>query len=144
MVSQHGGNRTTLTDIEVAPKLYTAGGTNGAGVDMQGWDGVVFEANIGAMVAGSTFDMRAVGSANSNYSGAVNITGAAITQVPNTQNGIMASIDVWRPTNRYVRTVSTVAVDNVNYGITSRRYRYTGRSPVSLPTNYQYVNVAEN
>lgn len=132
------------SDVEVNSKDAAAGGSNGAGVDMQGWDGVVFEAILGVIGNGGTFDMRVVESANANFSGAVNVSGAAITQVPNTTPNIVVAIDVFRPTNRYVRVVATAGTNNVNYGVVSHKYRRTGRSPATLPTNHQYVAVAAN
>lgn len=145
MAGYHGGYmRTMLSTVEVNSKDGAAASSNGAGVDMQGWDGVIFQAIVGTIGNGGTFDMRVVESANSNFSGAVNITGAALTQVPNTQPNTVYSIDVFRPTNRYVRVNATVGTNNVNYGVIAHRYRHVGRAPLTLPTNSQYVTVAAN
>lgn len=134
------------TTLEIPGSSPGAAG-NGAGVDMLelgGWDGVVFQAVIGVIGNGGTYDLRVVGSANANFSGAVNVNGASITQVPNTQANIVVSIDVFRPTNRYLRVVSTPATNNANIAVLATRYRGQGRSPITLPTNSQYVAVAEN
>lgn len=147
MPGYHAGYlRNVLRAVEVGPSSPGAGG-NGAGADMQasgGWDGIIFECTIGVIGNGGTFDLRVVESANSNFSGAVNVTNAAIVQVPNTTANVMVSIDVFRPTNRYVRVVATPATNNANISVSSVRYRGTGRSPVALPTNHQYVVVAAN
>lgn len=145
MAGYHGGYmKTMISTVEINSKDGAAASSNGTGVDMQGWDGVIFQAVIGTIGNGGTFDMRVLESANANFSGAVNISGAALTQVPNTQPNTVYSIDVFRPTNRYVRVNATVATNNVNYGVIAHRYRHVGRAPVTLPTNAQYVVVAAN
>lgn len=136
--------------MERPPGDQAAGSANGVGVDLAGWDGVVFEAIIGVIGNGGTYDLRVVDSANSNFSGAVNVTDkdtgnvAGITQVLNTGPNVIVSIDVFRPTNRYVRVVSTATTNNVNVGIVAHKYRAQGRTPYDLPTNNQYVAVRAN
>lgn len=132
-----------LATVEINPSSPGAG-TNGTGVDMQGWDRVVFHCAVGVIGNGGTLDLRVVGSANSNFSGAVNITNAAVVQLPNTQPNVVVSIDVYRPTNRYVRVVATPATNNANISVIAVRYRGAGNLPPTQPTNYQYVSVAEN
>lgn len=145
MPGWHNEMRNLLRASEIQPNQYAAAALNGVGVDMAGWDGVEFDALIGGMAASSTFDMRVLGSANANFSGAVNITGAAIVQtIAADGNNRVVSVAVHRPTNRYVRTNSTVAAANVFYGITSYRYRGASRLPPTTPTNHQFVAVAEN
>lgn len=146
----HGGRSSELVTMEV-PASSPGAGVNGIGVDMQelgGWDGVIFEAVVGVIGNGGTFDMRAVQSANANFSGAVNIADAdnssntaAAVQVANTVANVVVSIDVFRPVNRYLRAVVTAATNNANVAVTARRYRNQGRTPVALPNNFQYVSI---
>lgn len=133
-----------LRTVEVAPSNYAAGATNGTGVDMQGWDAVEFIAILGAIGNGGTYDLRVVESANANFSGAINVTNAALIQVPNTQANVVAAIHVYRPTNRYVRVVSTATTNAVNVTVLAERHRGTGRQGAALPTNHQYVVVQAN
>jgi hypothetical protein len=135
--------REMASSVEVVPSSPGAGG-NGAGVDMQGWDGVAFQCIIGVVGNGGTYDLRVVESANSNFSGAVNVANAEITQVLNTSPNVLVTIDVYRPTNRYLRVVSTPATNNANVAVIAHRYRGTGRTPAGLPTNHQYVAVRAN
>lgn len=138
----HGGNKTALA-LEI-PNSSPGAATNGAGVDMQGYDRVRFLCAVGLIGNGGTFDLRVVGGANANFSGAINITNAVITQLANTTTNVVVAIDVVRPTNRYVRVVATPATNNANIAIISERFRGTGTTPPANPTNFQYVTVAEN
>jgi hypothetical protein len=141
----HNPIRNMIRSVEVAPNQYGTGSTNGNGVDMLGWDGVEFEAILGGLVATATFDLRVLGSANSNFSGAVNITNAAIVQsLAADGNNRVVSVAVHRPTNRYIRVNATVGTANVFYGVSAYRYRGQSRLPATLPTNHQFVAVAEN
>lgn len=149
----HGGRSSELVTMEV-PGSSPGAGVNGIGVDMQesgGWDGVLFEMSVGVIGNGGTLDMRVVGSANANFSGAVNIAdadnssnNASITQIANTVANVIVAIDVYRPTNRYVRAVVTAATNNANVAVTARRYRNQGRTPMTLPNNFQYVSIRQN
>lgn len=154
MPGYHSGYfRNSISTMEV-PGSSPGAGVNGIGVDMQangGWDGVEFEMVVGVIGNGGTLDMRVVESANSNFSGAVNITdkdnssvSAAITQIANTVANVVVGIDVFRPTNRYLRAVVTPATNNANVAVIAHRYRNQGRSPIDLPSNGQYVSVRAN
>ena len=111
---------------------------NGDGSDMQGWDGIIFILNLG--VTDGTVDMKAQGDDNSAFSSATDITGAAITQVSATGDNKLYVLDVYRPTERYIRAVVTTGAGAVaeEAGVVSIRYRRTGRQPVT-----QHADVAE-
>lgn len=132
-----------LPQQEIAPANLSAN-TNGTTIDMQGWDGVEFEFAIGVMASGVTFDARVVSSANANMSGAANIANAALTQVANTSNATLQILDVYRPTDRYVR-VATVPGAGVFASVVSRRYRRSGiLPPTAAATTNQVVKVVSN
>lgn len=135
---------TVLTQQEIAPANLAAN-ANGTVIDMQGWDGVEFEFNIGVMASGVTFDAYVQNSANSNFSGPTNITGAALTQVANTSNATLQILDVFRPSLRYVR-VSTIPGAGVFASVVSRRYRRNGTvlPPTQATTTNQVVAVVAN
>lgn len=134
---------SALVTLDVAAQIASAN-VNGAVIDMQGWDGCLYVFNLGAMVSTATFDARIVSSANSNMSGATNITNAALTQVlAATGNTNSYHIDVWRPTNRYLRSATQPATANTTFSSVAIRYRATGILPVTQ-TATQVVRVAVN
>lgn len=116
-----------LAQQEIAPANLAAN-ANSTTIDMQGWDGVEFEFNIGVMASGVTFDAYVQTSANSNFSGPANLAGAALTQVANTGNANLYILDVYRPSARYIRA-SAVPGAGVFAGCVSRRYRRGGILP---------------
>jgi hypothetical protein len=128
---------SVLVQQEIAPANLSSN-TNTSTIDMQGWDGVEFEFAIGVMASGVTFDAYVQSSANSNFSGATNIANAALTQVANTSNATLQILDVYRPTNRYVRC-STVPGAGVFTSVVSRRYHRNGILPPSQATSTNQV-----
>src|SRR2546423_11607221 len=120
-------DRNLITQ-DIAPQVASAN-VNGTAVDMQGWDGCLWEFNIGAMASGATFDARIVSSANANMSGATNITNAALVQVTNAGNTNVVLVDVFRPTDRYLRSATQPATANVTFGAVTIRYRRAGLLP---------------
>ena len=132
---------SVLVSQDVAPANLSSN-TNGAILDMQGWDGIQYEFNIGVMASGVTLDAYVQNSANANFSGPTNITNAALTQVANTSNANLAILDVWRPNLRYVR-LATVPGAGVFLGVTATRYRRTGLLPPTQSA-IQQVKVVVN
>lgn len=132
-----------LAQQEIAPANLAAN-TNSTTIDMQGWDGVEFEFAIGVMASGVTFDAYVQTSANSNFSGPVNLANAVLTQVANTSNATLQILDVYRPSARYVR-LSTVPGAGVFTSVVSRRYRRGGLlPPTQAATTNQRVSVVAN
>ena len=132
-----------LVTLDVLASTASAN-VNGVAMDMSGWDGILYVFNLGAMTATATFDARIVQSANSNMSGATNITNAALTQVlAATGNTNTYMIDVWRPTSRYVRSATQPATANVTFSSVAIRYRASGLLPPTQ-TALQTVKVQVN
>lgn len=124
---------------EIAPIASAAStATNGTGVDMQGWEGVLFVLNLGA--TDGTVDMKAQRDDNSGFSSATDITGAAITQVTASGDNKLYLLDVYRPSERYCRVVVTTGAGATadQLGVEAIRYRGTGRFPIT-----QHSTVAE-
>lgn len=139
----------SLSDsVQIIPDIWPQVGSvnaNGLTLDTLGWDGVMWVFQVGAMANGSTFDARVVSSANANMSGNTNLTNAAITQLTNASNNNTVIVDVWRPTNRYVRSATMPGTANVNFSAVAYLYRHTGTVPVTQNTNVaQVVKVAVN
>lgn len=130
--------------LDISSQIASAN-VNGLTIDTQGWDGIEYKFNLGTMAAGATFDARVVSSANANMAGNTNITNAAVTQLTNASNANMVIIDVWRPTNRYVRSATMPATANSTFGCVATLYRRTGTVPVTQNTNTaQVVKVQVN
>jgi hypothetical protein len=140
-VGHLGLSESVLTTQDIAPANLSSN-TNGSVIDMSGWSGIRYEFNLGVFVAGVTFDARVMSSANANFSGPTNITNAALTQVANTSNANLAMLDVYRPTDRYVK-VCTVPGAGVFCSVTATRYRRTGLLPPTQ-TAQQVVEVVSN
>jgi len=128
---------------DVTPRTINNTQVSGAGVDMQGWDGCLFVLNLGTIDA--TVDMSIQRDDASNFGSATAITGSSITQVPATGDGQAVAVDVWRPSERYVRSRVTVGSGTTGaaLGVTAIRYRATGRLPITQTLN-ELVKVAEN
>lgn len=133
---------STLVTQEIVPQVASSAQT-GTGVNMSGWDNVDFHISLGTFTGSAVCDARVVGSANANFSGAVNITNAALTQIASASANNAFVISVRRPTNTYLRCVVTPAVNNVALSVTAIRY---GRGGVLPPTQAagQVVKIVEN
>lgn len=131
----------TLATQELGPASASSGAKNGAGVDMQGWEGVAFYINIGAITGAGVIDARVEEDDNSGFNTPANITDAALTQVANANT--IQIIDVYRPTSRYVRLVATPAANTVLYTAMAIRYRRAGLLPATQAAE-QTVKVAAN
>jgi hypothetical protein len=125
--------------LDVPPQSIAASSAaNGAGVDMAGWDGVMFVLALGAI--DGTQDMKAQSDDNSGFSSATDITGAAITQVAATGDNKLYILDVYRPGERYVRSVVTNGAGATAdfQAVIAIRYRGSGRFPLT-----QHADVGE-
>jgi hypothetical protein len=130
-------------ETEITARTSNNTQVNGAGVDMQGWDGVLFVLALGTIDA--AVDMGLFSDTTSAFSSATAITGAEIVQVPGTGDNQIVAIDLYRPSERHVRARVTVASGTTGaaLSVTSMRYRATGRLPITQTLD-QLVKVAEN
>lgn len=142
MVAHNSLADRVLVTLDIAGTIASAN-TNGTAIDMQGWDGCLYVFNLGTMVNGATFDARIVNAAFSNMSGATNITGALLTQVTNASNANTFMIDVFRPTQRWLRTATQPATANTTFASVAIRYRRGGTLPPTQ-TGAQLVKVVVN
>lgn len=131
-----------LITQELAPQAATTVQT-GDGVNVIGWDGVQFAINLGAFTGAAVCDARVVGSANANFSGATNVANAALVQVPAANNNNLFIIDVYKPTNLYLRCLVTPAANTLLLAVTATRYKRGGVLPPTQAA-LQYVKVQEN
>jgi hypothetical protein len=131
MAGEHIGSAADdLIANEIPPQSITSGAAiNGAGVDMQGWEDVLFVIQLGAFTGAGTLAARLESDDNASFTSTANITGAALVNVTNTQPNNVAVLGVARPTERFVRCVITQATNTVVAGVTSIRKRRTGLMP---------------
>lgn len=150
MVAHNSLADSVLTTLEIGPKTANTGTTNGTGVDMQGWEGVMFVVAVGAITGSGKLDGYADMDDNSGFNSATNITGvnatgsnvnAVLTQVANANTTHI--IDIYRPTERYVRLNLTASVNLVLHGAVAIRYRRAGILPASQSAE-QLVRVRMN
>lgn len=104
---------------------------NGTGVDMSGWEAVLFVLNLGA--TDGTIDMKAQRDDNAAFTSAVDVTGASITQIGATGDNKLYALDVYRPSERYIRAVVTTGAGATadQIAVDAIRYRGTGRFPIT-------------
>jgi len=132
---------------EIVPADRAGGTVNGAGVDMTGYDGVVFLINVGVIIGAGTLDARAVGDELANFASPTNIVDAdsaglaAIAQVTNTAPNTVHVLNVFRPPYQYVRLVHIVTTNNVASGVVAIRYRAQGRTPPTWPNGAEHVGI---
>jgi hypothetical protein len=121
---------STLVAQDIAPQSASAN-VNGTAMDMLGWDGIQYVFSLGTIASGGTFDARIVSSANANMSGATNITNAALTQVVSATPNNAFIIDVYRPSDRYLRSATQPATAATLLCSVATRYRRTGILPAT-------------
>lgn len=132
-----------LTSAVVAPVSLTATPVNGTVIDMSGWDGVQFVIPIGVIGAGGTLDAKVQSANNLAMTGAADIPGAAIVQVPTAGGSNVVIIDVYRPTLRYLRLVMTGHAAGALAGAVAQRYRRAGILPPTQAAT-QVIRVIQN
>jgi hypothetical protein len=121
-------DRIKLTQI-VNPALNASGALTSAEVDMKGFNGCVFLMPVGAL--DGVLDLKVMSSTTAGGT-LTTITGANITQMTAGQDNNMVAIDVYRPTNRFLKVVQTAtgasgAID----GVIAMQYDPTGLTPVT-------------
>lgn len=130
-----------LVSQVVPPQNVLGTMINSSGVDMSGWDGVQFVIAHGVFGASATFNAYVTRDDNSGFNTPTNVPNAALAQIT-TANGV-AIIDVYRPSERYVRIQVTGHANGVQAGVTAHRYRRSGILPPTQAA-VQVVRIVEN
>lgn len=141
-----------LKDVTITRVMNAvAAGTtaqNSSVIDMSGWDGVTFILAVGTLTATQVTSLKCQQGNVSNLSDAADLAGTLVGPLADGDSNKCLVLDIYRPTDRYVRAVVGRATANaVIDGVLAIQYR--GRkSPVTQDTttiaaNEQHVSPAE-
>jgi hypothetical protein len=100
-------NLTKEVDLRIASG-HTAAGTstiNGTAIDTNGYDGICFVVLYGTLTATQVTQMKAQQGAASNGSDAADIANSHTGLMKDADSNTLQAIDIYKPTNRYVRPV---------------------------------------
>lgn len=124
-----------LKNVKVSDALDYASGTadrNGATLDMQGYEGVIMLVKFATIAAGATTSIKAQQDTASGMGTAADLEGTGISVAADDDDQIFA-IDIYRPTERYVRLV--VDKDTSNATAESAVYIQYGAKKVPIENN---------
>lgn len=97
---------------------------NGSAVDMQGFDGVLFIAHLGALTATQVTKLQAQGSSDNDSDYAAFATDAVTPAAADADSDKLLVLDIFRPVTRYVRpTVERATANAVVDGVIAILYR---------------------
>lgn len=100
-----------VTRVMNAVAAGTGDSQNGSGVDMSGFEGVVFIAAFGTLTDGAVTTLKAQQDTVSNFATAADLAGTAMSIADTSDNDLLV-LDIYRPSERYVRPVITRATAN--------------------------------
>jgi hypothetical protein len=78
---------------------------NGSGVDMQGFDGVVFICAIGTLTATQVTSLKAQSDTQANFATAADLAGTNTGPYADVDGNKILVLDIYRPRKRFVRPV---------------------------------------
>ena len=87
------------------------GAVNGAVIDMQDFEGVMFAVAFGAIVPGAVTSVKLQGGSAADGSDMADLAGTGIAVADNADNA-MALVECYQPQTRYVRVVISRATQN--------------------------------
>lgn len=122
----HSGLFDTIRPLIVNIPLSNNSARTSPIIDMQGWSGIAFMAMTGANSGGTTTACVVSQSDSSTFAASTVIASGTIT--PGTAINTFGAFEVWRPTGRYVRVVSTPA-GTVDWAMAGFLFGRTGTLP---------------
>ena len=125
-MSFHSGLFESTLPLIVHPPTTGNGALTSPIIDMQGWNGLALMLMQGTNAGGTTVPMVVSNSSDSAMSGSTVIASGTLT--PGTVINSFAAMEIWRPTGRYVRVVSTPGGTEV-FGVAGIQYGRTGTLP---------------
>lgn len=122
-----GLSDSVLTTMHITLRSLVATAVNGTAIDMSGWDAVRFVIPHGIFGTNGTLDGLVQTDDNSGFNSPTNVANSNLTQITNA-NGV-AIIEIFRPSERYIRLQLTGQTNGVTGGATADRYRGGGILP---------------
>lgn len=128
-----GLSDSVLTNVAVTPRNASGSAVNTAAIDMKGWMGIRFVVQIGVLGTNGTADFAVYRDDNSGFNSGTLITdadsggNAVLTQVVNANT--IHVIDVFRPSERYIRGVATGHTNGAFISVSYDLYRRQGTLP---------------
>jgi hypothetical protein len=113
-MTQHNLTRNVFVDVAMAPVAAGTGDTqNGLTIDTLDYESIVFLVYLGALSAGAVTTIQVQYGALANGTDMANIANGAVS-VPQASGSNLGwlSVEVHRPTKRYMRVVVTRATAN--------------------------------
>ena len=141
--SHVGLSDSVLFTNHISLRSLTGTAVNGTAVDMQGWDGVAFMIPAGIFGTNGTLDGLVQTDDNSGFNSPTNVTNSNLTQIPAANANAIAVVELWRPSERYVRLQLTGQTNGVTGGAVAMQFRRTGLLPPTQAAQ-QVVKVAQN
>lgn len=131
-------NAIKVTPVMNAVSAGTGDTQSGSIIDMQGFDGVIFVAQLGTVTSGGVATLGVQSNTANSTSGMATLTAPVATAYTDVgganSNGVIIA-DCYRPQKRYLRPQLTRATANI---VINNIYaiQYTARTePVTQPTN---------
>jgi len=123
-----------LDSVLVSPahiklQALVATAVNGTAIDMQGWDGCVFVIPYGVFGASGTLTGLVQKDDNSGFNSPTNIANSSIATVNAANANAGVAVDVYQPSERYLRMQLTGQTNGVTAGVVAIQYRRTGILP---------------
>lgn len=114
--------------------------TPSAGIDMAGWEGCIFVAELGAIVAGAATSVEVHQSSDDGVADAYTALAGSKVTVADTDDNKVAVVTIHRPQERYLKMVVNRATQNATLeGITAILY-----GPRVLPVTMTAAQVLGN
>lgn len=120
-----------ISPAHIKIQALVAAAVNGTALDMQGWDGVEFIIPYGVFGSAGTLTGLVQRDDNSGFNTPTNIANSSITQVNAANANAGVIVDVYQPSERYVRMQLTGQTNGVTAGVIAIQYRRTGILPAT-------------
>lgn len=122
---------TLVYPAHIKLQAVVAAAVNGTAIDMQGWDGCLFIVPYGVFGTNGILTGLVQRDDNSGFNSATNIANSSFTQVnaANANAGVM--VDIYQPSERYIRMQLTGQTNGVTTGVVAQLYRRTGILPAT-------------
>lgn len=139
---QHMGlSDSTLVTSHIPLQSMSASVVNGTAIDMANWDGVMFLVPAGIFGTNGTLDGLVQMAPDSGFNTVTNVANSNLTQIPSANANSVAIVEVYRPSQRYVRYQAKGQTNGVTSGVVAVQYRHEGILPPTQSAQ-QIVKVA--